>query len=116
MQISESIKNEVAILTLRGNFLCEPDRLKLRERLKSLVDKNTSQVVVDLHEVTCIDSMGLGTLIAAYTTLRRVGGDLKLAHVSDMVDQLLNMTKLVNVFESYETVERAAASYKTGKK
>ena len=115
MQISESIRNDVAILTLQGNFLCEPDRLKLRERLKSLVEKNKSRVVVDLHEVTCIDSMGLGTLISAYTTLRRAGGDLKPAHASEMVNQLLDMTRLVNVFETYETVDQAAASYKTGK-
>ena len=111
MQIKASIRDNVAILTLSGNFLCEPDTLKLREKLYSLLADETRNVVIDLNEVDCINSQGLGTLISALTTLRKAGGNLRLARAGETVQNLLNITRLVKVFEIYDSVEEALVSY-----
>ena len=112
MEIREKIKKDVAVVSLQGNFLCEVDQFKLRQRLKNFLDVGVKQVVIDLEGLNCIDSLGLGTLISALTTLRRAGGDVKLACVGGIVDKLLKITRLTSIFGTFETVEDALDSYK----
>jgi len=68
--------------------------------------------VVDLGEVKFMNSSGLGMLIGALTTVRNAGGNLKLARASDKIEQLLVVTKLVTVFEHFDAVDEALASFK----
>ena len=116
MEIKKIIEKEVAILTLKGNFLCEPDKIKLRDKVYGLMDDNVKNVILDLGKVDCVNSEGLGTLVMALTSLRKTGGDLRLAHVSDMVRKTLTITQLVRIFEIYDTAEEAIASYKIKRK
>lgn len=115
MEIKKLVDKEVAILTLRGNFLCEPDKVKLKERLYDLLNANLKNVIIDLGKVDCMNSEGLGTLVMALTTLRKTGGDLRLARVGDTVRKTLNITHLSRVFEMYPTAKEAVASYRRGK-
>jgi len=69
-------------------------------------------VVIDMGGVNYVNSSGLGTLISALTTMRNAGGDLRLARIGEKVQNLFVITQLVKVFDTYETVERALASYK----
>jgi anti-sigma B factor antagonist len=66
---------------------------------------------LDLGEVTYIDSVGLSTLVATYTTTRRLGGDLKLLHLPKGVHQLLQITRLITVFEVYDDLESAQKAF-----
>jgi len=116
MQVKKIIEKEIAILTLKGNFLCEPDKTMLREKLSGLMNDKIKNVIVDLAEVDCINSEGLGTLVMAMTSLRKVGGDLRLARVGGTVHNILTITRLVEIFDIYETVEQALANYKIKKK
>jgi anti-sigma B factor antagonist len=115
MQIKEKVENNVAILSLKGDLLGEPDTTTIREKIHSLCSDQVKQVVLDLGGVNYMNSSGLGTLIAALTTVRNSGGDLRLARVEGKVQNLFVMTQLVKVFDTYETVDRALASFKTGK-
>ena len=116
MQIKEKIDNGVAILTFKGDLLGEPDTTKIREKIHSLITDKIKNVIVDLGGVNYMNSSGLGTLISALTTMRNGGGDLRLAHVGDKVQNLFVITQLVKVFDTYETVDRALASFRAGKK
>ena len=107
MQIRETIKNTTAILTLEGNSLCVPDNGVLKGRVNQLVEKGMKCVIIDLGEVTCINSDGLGVLISVLSTLRKSGIELRLANATDLVDNLLVLTQLVKIFNKYDSVDQA---------
>jgi anti-sigma B factor antagonist len=112
MTIKEKMFGDVAVLTLRGNLRGEPETLELREKVNSLIEEGFTKVVIDMKGVRWVSSTGLGTLIATLTTLRNNGGDLRLANITENVESLFVITQLTKVFKTYETVERAVASYK----
>ena len=113
MQLKEKMDNDVAVLSLKGDLLGEPDTTKIRDKIHSLVGDEVKHVIIDLGGVNYLNSSGLGTLIAALTTMKNAGGDLRLARVGDKVKNLFIVTQLVKVFDTYETVERALVSFKT---
>ena len=112
MQIKEKIENNVAVLTFKGDLLGEPDTTTIREKIRSLINDEIKHVVIDLGGVNYMNSSGLGTLISSLTTMRNAGGNLLLARVGEKVQNLFIITQLVKVFDTYESVDRALASYK----
>lgn len=116
MQLKEKVENDVAVLTLKGDIIGEPDTTAIRNKIHSLVNDDMKNVIIDLGGVNFMNSSGLGSLISALTTMRNAGGDLRLARVGGKVQNLFVMTQLVKVFDTYETVDRALVSYKTRKK
>jgi anti-sigma B factor antagonist len=113
MQIKEKIENNVAILSFKGDLLGEPDTSNIRNKIHSLVTDNMKKIVIDLGGVNYMNSSGIGTLIACLTTVRNGGGELRLANVGGKVQNLFVITQLVKVFDTYETIERALANFKT---
>lgn len=111
MTIKERMHGKVAVLSLKGDLMAEPETADLRAKIKHLLDAGTNQVVADLAGVRYISSTGLGTLIAALTSVKNKGGDLRLAAVTEKVESLFVITQLVKVFKEYETVERAVESF-----
>ena len=107
MQIKETIQNATAIITLEGNFLCQPDNGMLKGRIHHLLNQGMKCIIIDLGEVSCINSDGLGVLISVLSTLRKAGVELRLANATDLVDNLLVLTQLVKIFNKYETVDQA---------
>jgi anti-sigma B factor antagonist len=101
----------VSVLTLDGAILGGPDAAEINSTLHKLIDAKKKKVVIDLGAVSLMNSSGLGILIGGVTTMRNAGGDLKLAAASPKVMNLLTITKLVNVFEIYDTVKKAVGSY-----
>ncbi len=112
MQIKEKIVDDIAILTLNGDLIGDPETTKLREKVKSLITDDIKKIVIDLAGVSYINSAGLGSLISVLTTVRNAGGDLKLARVGKRIKSIFVITQLVKVFDTYETQERAIASFK----
>lgn len=112
MQIKEKIVDNIAILTLNGDLIGDPETTKLREKVKSLISDEIKKIIIDLSGVSYINSAGLGSLISVLTTVRNAGGDLKLARVGKRIKSIFVITQLVKVFDTYETQERAIASFK----
>ena len=112
MNVRERIKNGVAVVSLKGDLLDDEDISLFRQKIQSLATDDIKRVVVDLSLVNRINSEGLSTLISAVQNLRRTGGDLRLAHIDKNLQSILTITKLVHFFGTYETVERAMASYR----
>jgi anti-sigma B factor antagonist len=84
----------------------------VRSKLKELLSAGHHQIILNLGEVTYLDSVGLGTLISGYTSARNAGGNLKLLHLPRGVQQLLQITRLSTVFEIYEDLTMAVNSFK----
>jgi len=111
MKIKETIQGKVAILSPSGNMMGGSDTQELHDHVKSLISDEIKNVVIDLGKVNWINSSGLGSLIAAMTSLKNAGGTLKLASVTNKVNSLLMITQLIQIFETYATPERAVASF-----
>ena len=111
MEITERIIDTVTILDLSGRLTIGQGAQLLKDKSESLVFQGRKRVVVNLAGVPYIDSGGLGQLVACYTTLAKAGGRLKLLNVGTRNHDLLSITKLVSVFDTYDTEEEAVASY-----
>ena len=102
----------VTVIELDGNVMGGPDASALNDFLHKLITEKKNQVVVDLKAVSFINSSGLGMLIGGLTTMRHSGGELKLACASKKVENLLEMTKLLKVFDLHKNVNNAIAAFK----
>jgi anti-sigma B factor antagonist len=111
MQIEERIVDDVTVLDLKGKMtLGEGDEL-LKDKINSLVSQGHKKIVLNLEAVPYIDSAGLGEIVRTYTSISRQGGKLKLLNVSKRIQDLLVITKLITIFDSYENEGDAVASF-----
>jgi anti-sigma B factor antagonist len=111
MRIKEKMQGDVAILTIAGNMMGGPETSSLHDKVKSLMVDGVKKIVIDLGKVKWMNSSGLGVLMSCWGSLRKEDGNLKLANVSEKINSLLMITQLIQFFETFETVERALASY-----
>jgi anti-sigma B factor antagonist len=101
----------VIVVYLSGDILFGDESASLRIFMKDLLNKSR-QIVLDLGNVTHIDSGSVGTLVAVHSSARKVGGDIKFANLRNHTREVLQITKLVRIFEIFESAEDAAASFK----
>jgi anti-sigma B factor antagonist len=111
MNIKEKMVGDVAVVALKGNLMGEPDTTDVREKIYGLLQDDVHKIVLDLSSVKWVNSSGLGTLIAAMTSVKNKGGDLRLANVTEKLESLFMITQLIKVFKTYENVDRAVASF-----
>ena len=115
MQIDERANGDVIVLDLKGKItLGEGDEL-LKDKVNSLVNQGHRKIVLNLAEVPYIDSAGLGEIVRTYTTVSRQGGSLKLLNLTKRITDLLSITKLLTVFETFETENEAVQSFSAAK-
>ena len=111
MEIRERIVDSITILDVSGKLTIGEGAQMLKDKSESLVFQGRNRVVVNLADVAYIDSGGLGQLVACYTTLAKAGGRLKLLNVGKRNHDLLSITKLVSVFDTFDTERDAIESY-----
>ena len=111
MEISERIVGAVTVLDLSGKLTIGDGAQLLKDKAESLIFQGRKQIVVNLAAVPYIDSGGLGQLVACYTTVAKAGGKLTLLNVNTRNHDLLSITKLVSVFETFDTEREALASH-----
>ncbi|MBM3777356.1 MAG: STAS domain-containing protein [Acidimicrobiia bacterium] len=111
MNIEERSAGDVTVLDLKGRMtMGEGDEL-LKDKINSLILQGRRKLVLNLAEVPYIDSAGLGEIVRTYTTVGRQGGSLKLANLTKRITDLLSITKLLTVFETYDSEEDAVRSF-----
>ena len=111
MKIEERAVDGVTILDMHGKMLIgEGDEL-LREKINSLVENGTEKIVLNLAEVPYVDSAGLGEIVRCYTTVSRKNGELKLLNLTKRIQDLLSITKLLTVFDTYEDEAEVVKSF-----
>ncbi|MCX6826321.1 MAG: STAS domain-containing protein [candidate division Zixibacteria bacterium] len=111
MKLTDYEKKGIAILEPKGKIMGGPDATLLHDRLHELIETGKKQVVVDMAKVEWMNSTGLGILISGLTTLRNNQGELRLANVTGKIHSLLTITKLITVFEAFDSVEDAINSF-----
>ncbi len=112
MQIDERIVGEVIILDLKGKITLNEGDEVLKDKINSLIMQDKKRVLLNLAEVPYIDSAGLGEIVRTYTTVSRQGGQLKLVNLTKRITDLLMITKLLTVFETFDAEQDALKSYK----
>ncbi len=112
MTIDERTSGGVTIFDVRGRMTIEDSGdMALAHRVRSCVQSGRNQVVLNLDGVPYVDTMGLCNIIEAYITTKRQGGALKLLHLARHVREVLAVTKLLTVFEAYDSEADAIASF-----
>lgn len=101
----------VTIVDLNGRITLGEGSTKLRESVRDLVGKGRNKILLNLGDVTYIDSSGIGELVSAYTTVRNQGGELKLLNLTKKVHDLLQITKLYTVFDIKDDEAAAVQSF-----
>lgn len=112
MDLKIEEKYNSVVVRLRGKLFGGSFSRELNKALHKLLDDGKKNVVLDLDGVTVMNSSGFGILVACYTTVKNGGGNLKLARISNKIEELLSITKLSQVIEQYSTIEEALNSYK----
>jgi anti-sigma B factor antagonist len=111
MQIEERVVGNVTILDLKGKVtLGEGDEV-LKDKINSLIQQDRKKILLNLENVPYIDSAGLGEIVRTYTTVSRQGGQLKLVNLTKRITDLLSITKLLTVFETFDAEQDALKSY-----
>jgi anti-sigma B factor antagonist len=111
MKIVDEVKGDAAVIHLEGKVMGGPDATLFHGKLHEYVNSGKKKVVVDLARVEWMSSVGLGMLISALTTLKNNDGKLKLANVTEGIESLLTITRLVTIFETHDSIDDAIASF-----
>jgi len=115
MNFNVSERYNCVVIEFKGNVMGGPDAVSLNEKLHELIDEDKTNIVADLGKVKFMNSSGLGMLIGGLTTMRKAGGDLRLANATDKIESLLVVTKLITVFNNFKSLEAAVESYSESK-
>lgn len=106
-----TLNDGIVVVDCAGRLVFGEETAAIRDQTKSLISQG-SRIVLNLADVTYIDSGGLGTLVSLFVTARNVGGGIKLARLTQRVGDLLQITKLLTVFEVYNSEEEAVQSFR----
>lgn len=111
MNFNVSERYNCVVIEFKGNVMGGPDAVSLNEKLHELIEDEKTNIVADLSKVKFMNSSGLGMLIGGLTTMRKSGGDLRIANATDKIESLLVITKLITVFKHFKTLDKAIESY-----
>ena len=111
MSLPRKMIGDIAVLAPRGKLMGGPDTAAIHDTVRELVSEGTTRVVLDMSKVKWLNSVGLGTIMAARATLAAAGGELKVAALEDKARGLFAISKLDTLFKPYNTAERAASDF-----
>jgi anti-sigma B factor antagonist len=112
MQISERKSGDVVIVEVSGKItLGDGGDAALKEKMRSLVQQGHKKLLLNLGDVSYVDSAGLGEIVQAYATVNKNGGTLKLLNVTKRIRDLLAITKLLTVFDTFDNEAEAVRSF-----
>ena len=113
IRIVERPIDGVTVLDIVGKLVMDRSAQHLKDKINSLISQERTHIVLNLKDVPYIDSSGLGELVAAYGSVMKAGGALKMLNVSSRNHDLLSITRLVTVFESFDSEAEAVRSFQT---
>lgn len=111
LYINERRAGEVTVLDLKGRLRVGGTTVALHRAIRSLIEEEKMLVLLNLSGVTYIDSCGLGELVASHVTLQRKGGEMKLLQLTESLREMMTVTKVVDIFDVYESEADALLSF-----
>ena len=112
MRIKTTEKYDAVVITIKGNVMGGPEAQEFHDILGTLLDDNKKNIIIDLGGVKFMNSTGLGMLISGYTSVKNKDGVLILANATEKINSLLVITKLITIFENFDSVDKAVESLK----
>ncbi|UCE23656.1 MAG: STAS domain-containing protein [Candidatus Zixiibacteriota bacterium] len=114
MKFSDSLEGDIVIFKLSGKVITYDDSMtRFHGRIHEYVNLNKNSIIIDLGKIELMSSVGLGMLISSLTTVKNAGGRMVLANIT-RIQNLIAITRLNTVFESYDSVEQAVESFNKG--
>ena len=107
MEVKTNETENGLVITLEGKMMLGYEANDFHEAIENAIDKNKKKIVVDLSNVQFISSWGIGILMYGYTTATNLGGEFKLAGISEKISEIFKKIKIENIFEQYTSVEEA---------
>lgn len=111
MSLHLRFEDGVFVLDLKGKLTIGENVAEMREVVRELSESRCRNILVNLANVSYMDSIGVGSLVAAFTTTTNMGGQMKLLHLGKRVHHLLSITKLLTVFEAFDDERQAISSF-----
>jgi anti-sigma B factor antagonist len=111
MKTSIRTSGDVAILDLKGKITIGEGDVALRENIEKLLEDGKKQIILNLAKVNYMDSSGVGELVGTFTTVNNRGGKMKLLNLTEKIQDLLQITQLLTVFECFSDEAEAVASF-----
>ena len=111
MQISERAVGDVVLLDVKGRITLGDGDEMLKDKVNAVVNAGKKKIILNLADVPYVDSAGLGEIVRTYTTVSRQGGSLKLLNLTKRISDLLSITKLLTVFETFDSEPEAVKSF-----
>ncbi|MCP4152983.1 MAG: STAS domain-containing protein [bacterium] len=111
MKIEKRKKGDVLILDLQGKILIGEGIEELREYINAAIKEKETKLLLNFNDVPYLDSTGLGEVVRSYTSVKKEGGIVKIVNLTNKVHDLLSVTKLITVFETFEDEEKAIGSF-----
>ena len=111
LNISERQVGDVTILDMDGKITIGEGSVALRTAIRRLLEEGKKKILLNLAKVNYIDSSGIGELVSSYTAIGKESGQLKLLNLTQKLEDLLTITKLLTVFDVYDSEEEALASF-----
>jgi anti-sigma B factor antagonist len=112
MKINRQESGGTTIIQPKGKITIGEGDVLLRDEITKLLGEEKKKLVLDLGEVSYMDSAGVGELVSVYTSVKNRGGELKLANLTKKIKDLLSITQLMTIFDTYESTEEAISSFK----
>jgi anti-sigma B factor antagonist len=111
MKIEKRKKGDVVILDLKGKILIGEGTDVLRDSINETISEQETKVLLNFAEVPYLDSTGLGEVVRSYTSIKKAGGVVKIVNLTNKVRDLLSVTKLITVFDTFENEDKAIESF-----
>ncbi len=111
MAVKENMVGDVAVITVSGKLMGGGETWDVHTKIKGLIENGSKKVVVDISKVKWMNSQGLGMLMSCYSSLKNAEGQLKIAGATEKVNSLFMITQMITIFDTYETADRAVASF-----
>jgi anti-sigma B factor antagonist len=111
MKIEMRTVRDVRILDCSGKITLGEGTMTVRNTVRDILKDNGKKIILNLANVNYIDSSGIGELVSTYTTVTNAGGQLKLLNLTKKINELLQITKLLTVFQVFDSEEAAVASF-----
>jgi anti-sigma B factor antagonist len=111
LTINQRTAGDVSVLDLSGKITIGAGSVQLRDAVRKLIEGGHKKILLNLGDVSYVDSSGIGELVSSFTTTSNAGGSLKLLNLTKKIQDLLAITKLLTVFETFTSEEEALKSY-----
>ena len=113
VKMTNSEVDGVSVVTLDGRIVLGEESTSFREKLKSMIAEGKKKIVLNMANIKYIDSAGLGTLVAAHLSAKNQGASVRLSNLGDKFHEVLQITKLLTVFDVYDTEAAAVSSFQS---